>query len=80
MKKCRQKHGGFSRHMTPFPRQLVPPAHEITTDYRLNSEPAAIFTPPPWFYQKYFCFSKFLQQILVVFLYFFRLLTIGSKI
>jgi hypothetical protein len=28
---------------------------------RLNSEPAAIFTPPPWFYQKYFCFSKFLQ-------------------
>ena len=31
-KKCPQKHGGFSRHMTPFPWQLVPPTYGITAE------------------------------------------------
>jgi hypothetical protein len=59
MKKCRQKHGGFSR-ITPFPWQLVPLAHEITTD-QAQFWAHYNFHTPMVLSKIFLLFSKFLQ-------------------
>jgi hypothetical protein len=73
MKKCRQKHGGFLRHMTPFPWQLVPPAHEITTDQAQFWARCNILSKIFWLFEVFAVNSR-------CFFIFFRLLTIGSNI